>query len=52
MPVQTCQQKGKPGYKWGQQGKCYTYTKGNRTSEANALAKASLQGRAVEANKK
>jgi len=49
MPVQTCQLDNKPGYKWGAQGKCYTYTKGNRASEADALAKAQLQGRAVEA---
>jgi len=51
MPVQTCQSEGKPGYKWGTQGKCYTYTPGNKASEANAMAKANLQGRAVEASK-
>lgn len=51
MPVQKCQANNKPGYKWGQQGKCYTYTKGSKSSEAAALAKAAKQGRAVEANK-
>jgi hypothetical protein len=51
MPIQTCQFEGKPGYKWGDSGKCYTYTKGSKSSEANALAKAQVQGRAVEASK-
>jgi len=51
MPIRECELKSKPGYKWGKQGKCYTYTKGNKTSEAIALAKAIKQGRAVEANK-
>lgn len=52
MPIQTCQLEGKPGYKWGDSGKCYTYKQGNKTSEAIALAKAQVQGRAVEANKR
>jgi hypothetical protein len=52
MPIRTCQLNGKPGYKWGQAGTCYTYKKGNRASEAEALSKAKLQGRAVEARRK
>jgi len=49
MPVQQCQVNGKPGYKWGQKGACYTYTKSNPASQAAAMAKARRQGRAVKA---
>jgi len=49
MPVQACQEDGKPGFKWGQQGKCYTYTPGNTRSKAAARLKAEAQGRAVKA---
>lgn len=46
MPVQTCQQNGKPGYKWGKTGKCYTYS--NKQEKASAFDKAAKQGRAVK----
>lgn len=49
MPVRDCQEDGKPGYRWGSQGKCYTYTRGSKSSEANALAKAHAQGQAAHA---
>lgn len=42
MPVQSCQAKGKSGYKWGQSGKCFI-GRGSR-------AKAARQGRAIQAN--
>lgn len=51
MPVRECQMDEKPGWKWGESGKCYTYTEGNQMSEAMARARAELQGRAIEANK-
>lgn len=51
MPLMTCRSNGKSGYKWGESGRCYTYTKGNKSSEANAMAKAQLQGRAIEVSK-
>ena len=51
MPVKRCQSDGKPGYKWGDEGKCYTYTQGDDESRERAKAKAERQGRAVEANK-
>ena len=51
MPVQKCQSNGKPGYKWGTKGTCYTYTKGNTESLNAAKNKAARQGRAVEASK-
>ena len=52
MPVQRCQLDGKPGYKWGKQGKCYTYTAGDAASRGRAKQKATKQGLAIgEANK-
>lgn len=49
MPVQPCASKGKPGYKWGEQGKCYTYTAGDAVSRQRAWSLAARQGRAVKA---
>ena len=51
MPVKQCQEDGKPGYKWGDQGKCYTYTEGNESSKKQAKKKAAKQGQAAHANK-
>jgi len=51
MPVQACQSGGKPGYKWGSRGKCYTYNPNSAASRQQARAKAAKQGRAVEANR-
>lgn len=47
MPIQSCQYDGKPGYKWGEQGKCYTYTPGNEDSKKRAKTKAFEQGLAI-----
>lgn len=44
MPVMRCQKNGKPGYKWGKTGTCYT--------GRGAKAKARRQGRAIEASKR
>lgn len=49
MPVQQCQQDSKPGYKWGTEGKCYTYDPNSARSKAAARLKAEAQGRAVKA---
>ena len=49
MPVHSCQENSKPGYKWGGKGKCYTYTKGNEASRKSAHKKAEAQGRAAYA---
>jgi hypothetical protein len=49
MPVQRCQKDGKPGFKWGQDGTCYTYS--NNAERDKAAAKAARQGRAIEASK-
>jgi len=52
MPIQRCRKNGKPGYKWGQSGACYTYTPGNKRSMSLAKSKALRQGRAINVNKK
>lgn len=52
MPVQRTQANGKPGYRWGTEGKVYTYTPGNKDSRERAKRKAEAQGRAIEANRK
>ena len=51
MPVRSCRSGGKPGYKYGQSGKCYTYTAGDASSRKKAKSKAAKQGRAIEASK-
>lgn len=51
MPVQSCQNDGKPGFRWGKQGKCYIYTPGNKESMDRARNRAAEQGRAIEASK-
>lgn len=44
MPVQECQDSNKPGYKYGDSGKCYTYDPKNEGSRRNAKKDATLQG--------
>jgi len=41
MPIQPCQDQGKPGFKWGATGKCYT--------GPNALKNAIKQMQAIKA---
>lgn len=48
MPVQTCSLDGKPGYKWGNSGKCYTYAAGDENARKQAKRKAYIQGAAIE----
>lgn len=48
MPIKKCSSKGKPGYKYGDSGKCYTYTAGNQTSRKKAKSKALKQARAIK----
>jgi len=47
MPVKECTKDGKPGYKWGDKGFCYTYVLGNEKSRRAAIARAIAQGRAI-----
>ena len=50
MPVQACEFSGKPGWRWGGSGKCYTYEKGNKVASDNAKARAEKQGAAAHAS--
>ena len=47
MPLKRCSANKKPGWKWGDSGKCYTYSSGNSSSEKAAKRKALNQGIAI-----
>jgi len=47
MPIHNCQIDNKPGYKWGDQGRCYEYTPNDADSKAEAKKKAVAQGVAI-----
>lgn len=47
MPIKDCQDNNKPGLKWGDEGKCYTYDPKNEGSKRNARKKATAQGIAI-----
>lgn len=47
MPIKQCEEKGKPGFKWGDAGKCYTYSPYNEGSKKNAKKSATAQGLAI-----
>lgn len=47
MPVNQCMENGEPGFKWGDEGKCYTYSPNNEGSKRNAKKKATTQGLAI-----
>lgn len=49
MPRMRCTKDNQPGFKWGESGKCYTYTPGNRESRERAKRLADRQGRAIRA---
>ncbi len=51
MPIQRCQEGGKPGYKYGKDGKCYAYKAGSLKGEKEAYDKAKAQGAAIEKSK-
>jgi hypothetical protein len=44
MPVKSCSDNDNPGFKWGDSGKCYTYTRGDQKSMGDAKRKATIQG--------
>ena len=48
MPILRCREMGKPGFKCGNQGKCYTYTAGNETGRKRAKQKAINQCLAID----
>ena len=47
MPVTECQENNKPGFKWGDENKCYTYNPNDKTSKEQARKKAIKQGVAI-----
>lgn len=51
MPLERCQQGGRPGWRWGKAGKCYTYDPDVAGSEERARARALAQARAIQANR-
>jgi hypothetical protein len=44
MPIKECEDNGKPGLKWGDQGKCYTYTPKDEVGRNKAKRSAIIQG--------
>jgi hypothetical protein len=51
MPIKRSTKKGKLCYKWGDSGKCYPYTAGDKASRERAKKRAMKQGQAIEAAK-
>lgn len=47
MPVQSCRSEKLPGFRWGEQGKCYTYTPNNVNERNRAKQLAYKQGNAI-----
>lgn len=47
MPLKRCQDGGRPGWQYGDSGKCYTYAPGDAQSEAAAKLKAAKQAIAI-----
>lgn len=47
MPVLSCQKDNRPGFKWGEGGACFTFTRGNPQSRKRAQDKAIAVGRAI-----
>ena len=47
MPVKECEDSGKPGYKYGDSGKCYTYTPNDAIKRNKAKRQAIIQGIAI-----
>tara|TARA_B100002019_G_scaffold81384_1_gene70256 strand:- start:4084 stop:5139 length:1056 start_codon:yes stop_codon:yes gene_type:complete len=50
MPVERCSEGGKPGFRFGDSGKCYTYTEGDTPGMRQARNKARAQERAAYAS--
>ncbi len=47
MPLNKATSGGKPGYRWGQEGKVYTYKPGDAASRLKAKKAALRQGLAI-----
>lgn len=44
MPIEVCEIDGRPGFRWGQSGKCYIYTAHDEDSRMVAYSQAARQG--------
>lgn len=51
MPIQSCSDGGKSGYRWGESGKCYTYPAGDKAGQKAAKKKAINQALAITGGK-
>jgi len=51
MPVTSCTENGKSGWRWGTKGKCYVYPTGDEDASNKAKQKAYLQGAAATGGK-
>jgi len=47
MPIQSCIKNGKPGFKYGNKGTCYTYNPNDEDSRKEAIEKARKQMKAI-----
>jgi hypothetical protein len=50
--LERCRKNGKPAYRWGSEGKPFTYTAGDKESRERAKRRAEAQGRQMKANKR
>lgn len=51
MPVQPCREDGRPGYKWGKEGRCYTYVVNKPGAKERAKEKAIKQGLVIKSKR-
>jgi hypothetical protein len=47
VPLQRCEDGGRPGWRWGQAGKCYTYAPGSAAAQRLAKQRAMAQAVAM-----
>ena len=49
MPMERCVAKSRPGFRWGVQGKCFTYAPNDDAGRRRARGQAERQGHAIQA---
>jgi hypothetical protein len=52
MPIRECQEGGRPGFRWGNASKCWTYDPNSDASRERARRECLEQGRAIEASQR
>lgn len=52
MPIKSCQSDGKPGFRWGNTTKCWTYTPGDEASKKEAKRNCIRQAIRIEGPEK